>query len=229
MNLTPFVDIHTHPLRTKGDIITVQNLFPGEGFAAFGGRNFYSVGLHPWHIKLEEEENNKLLEMVEDALEFDHVIFVGECGLDKLAETDFQEQKRVFKAQAFIAEEFEYPLIIHCVKAYNEIVEIHNQIKPSMPWILHAYNGSLELTKQLQQKNFLFSFGENLFRQKSRAVESLKYLPLDRIFLETDEYDGNVETIYKQAASLKNIPVEELKKIIWENFARIEKSISNKY
>ena len=114
----PFIDIHTHPFRNEKDTITVQNIYPGEGFAAFSGRNFYSVGLHPWHIK-SYPENNEALVMVEDALEFDHVIFIGECGLDKNCGTDFNEQFRVFEAQAFMAEEYRKPLIIHCVKALN--------------------------------------------------------------------------------------------------------------
>lgn len=223
----PFIDIHTHLSRAGGEAVTVQNIFPGEGFAAFFGRNFYSVGLHPWHIKTHGE-NDKLLRMVEDALEFDHVIFVGECGLDKKTETDFEEQIRVFKAQAFMAEEFEYPLIIHCVKAYNEVVEINKSMKPVLPWILHGYNGSPELTMQLVQKNFLFSFGQNLFNKNSKAVASFKLLPLNKIFLETDQYDGAVEKIYNQAAKIKRISVEVLKKAVWENFGRIERTITNR-
>ena len=68
MGLVPYINIHTHPQRVEKDAVTVQNIFPGEGFAAFFGRNFYSIGLHPWHIK-SPDENNKLLEMVEDALD----------------------------------------------------------------------------------------------------------------------------------------------------------------
>ena len=227
MSQVPFINIHTHPSNVEKDVVSVQNIFPGEGFAAFFGRNFYSIGLHPWHIK-SPEENNKLLEMVEDALEFDHMIFVGECGLDKKCENDFEEQIRVFKAQAFMAEEYQYPLIIHCVKSYNEIVEIHNSMRPAMPWIFHAYNGSVELTKQLLDKQFLFSFGENLFKPKSKAVKSFKSLPLEKIFLETDEFNGKVEKIFQQAAKLKRVSLEVLKKAIWENFDRIERSITNR-
>ena len=228
MESIPYIDIHTHSYREKMDAITVQNIFPGEGFAAFFGRNFYSVGLHPWHIKTHVE-NDILLSMVEDALEFDHVIFVGECGLDKKVNTDFEEQKRVFKAQAFMAEEYNYPLIIHNVKAIQEILEIHREMNPVLPWILHGYNGSLELTQQLENKGFLFSFGENLFHAEKKAIQSFQYLPLEKIFLETDESGASVDKIYEQAALLKKIPLDELKKKIWENFARVEQSISNKF
>ncbi len=228
MQTVPFVDIHTHLFRTEKETITVQNIFPGEGFAAFSGRNFYSVGLHPWHIKTEEE-NNEMLSQVEEALEFDHVIFVGEAGLDKRTETDFDEQKRVFEAQAFMAEEYQKPLIIHCVKAYNEILEIHKKMEPKMTWIFHSYNGSVEMTRQLAHQNFIFSFGEILFLPGTKAIDSFKNLPLNKIFFETDEYDGNVEHMYKQGARLKNISEEEIIMTVWDNFNRIENKLMSRF
>jgi TatD DNase family protein len=226
MNLIPYIDFHTHPFRNEKDTVIVQNIYPGDGFAAFTGRNFYSVGLHPWHIGTEKE-NNVALQMVEEALEFDHVIFVGEAGLDKLANTDFNEQKRVFEAQAFIAEEYKYPLVIHCVKALNEVIQLRKKMSPVMPWILHAYNGGIEITKQLANMNFMFSFGESLFRSNSKGIESFKYIDLDKLFFETDEQEMDVETVYKQGAKLKEISIEQLKAAIWNNFNRIEKSLSS--
>lgn len=226
MNPLPYIDIHTHPFHKETDTIIVQNIFPGDGFAAFSGRNFYSVGLHPWYIK-SHDENNELLVMVEDALEFDHVILIGECGLDKVYTTNFEEQKRIFEAQAFMAEEFRKPLIVHCVKAYNEVLELHKKMHPEIPWIMHGYNGSIEITKELEKRGILFSFGESLFNENSKAVDSFKYLELDKIFFETDEFDGEVYKMYERAATLKGIPVEELKKSIWLNFNRIENISSN--
>ena len=221
MNSLPYIDVHTHLYRIERETVTVQNIFPGEGFAAFSGRNFYSVGLHPWHVKAPEENNEWLLQ-VEDAVEFDHVIFIGECGLDKKVDNDFNEQQRVFEAQAFMSEEVKKPLVIHCIKAYNEVIEMHKKLHPEMPWIMHGYNGSLEMTKQLAGKNFLFSFGENLFKNGAKAIDSFKYLPLDRIFFETDEFEGDVDKMYEKGAELKELPVEKLKEAVWKNFNRIE-------
>lgn len=217
----PFIDIHTHKPEFAGDQVTVRNLLPGDAIPAFTGKNFYSVGLHPWRIGTEAEDNERML-MMEDALEFDHVIFVGECGLDKLAETGFEEQMRAFQAQAFMAEEFRKPLIIHCVKAWNEIAEMHKKNKPTVPWIFHGYNGSVQLTRQLSGKNILFSFGELLLRENAKAVESFKILPLEKTVFETDESVSPVEKIYRRGAELKNISVEKLKEAVWENFNRIE-------
>jgi len=221
MNPIPYIDIHTHPIKNYKDTITVQNIYPREGFAAFNGRNFYSAGLHPWHIKSSDKNNSELV-MIEDAIEFDQVIFIGECGLDKKAEGNYDEQKRVFEAHAFLAEEYKKPLIIHCVKAFNEIIELHKKLHPQMPWIMHGYNGNIQTTKQLEKMGILFSFGENLFKLDSKAVESFKYLPIEKIFFETDEYYGEVEKMYIQGAKLKNMSLEIFKKAVWENFNRIE-------
>lgn len=203
------------------ETVKVINLYPGDAIPAFKGNSFYSVGLHPWKLK-SNEENNSFLEMMEDALEFDHVIFAGECGLDKITGADFEEQKRVFTAQAVMAEEYGKPLIIHCVRAYNEVLELYNNVHPSVPWILHGYVGSPEMTRQLSGKKFIFSFGKILFRENAKAIESFRTLPLEEIFFETDEYNGPVEDIYRRASEIRNIPVEEFKHAIWENFNRLE-------
>jgi len=220
-NLVPYIDLHTHLLQKENDTVTVRNLFPGESIPLFDGRNFFSVGLHPWKIK-SEAENNERLVMMEDALELDHVIFVGECGLDKITNTDFDEQKRVFKAQAFMAEDFKIPLIIHCVKAYNEVIELHKKLHPTVPWIFHGYSANLQVSEQLVKSNILFSFGKILFNGNAKALESLCFLPSEKLFFETDEYEAGVENIYKKAAEIRNCSVEGLKRSVWENFNRIE-------
>lgn len=228
MNQIPFIDIHTHSDRPEFETLTVRNIYPGEGFAAFTGRNFYSVGLHPWHIKSESDNNEQLI-MIEEALDFDHVCFVGECGLDKVVKNDFEEQKRIFRAQAFMAEEFKRPLIIHCVKACNEVLEMHKKLHPEMPWIMHGYSGNVETTIRLAKQNFFFSFGENLSRATSKSAKAFQYLPLEKIFFETDEYNGDVEKIYDMGAKIKDVSIEMLQKSIWNNFSRVEKTLLSRF
>ncbi len=228
MNPVPFIDIHTHPNHTESETIIVQNMFPGDGFAAFTGRNFYTIGLHPWYLKTPEE-NDEMIHKLEDALDFDHVCFVGECGLDKKVKVDFNEQMRVFRAQIFLAEEYKRPVIIHCVKAYNQAHDLHRKLHPEMPWIMHGYQGNVQTTQLLVKRGIFFSFGKSLFDEKSKSIESLKYLPMERIFFETDEYNGDVEQIYKRAAVLKNVSLDILKTEVWNNFNRIESSLISRF
>jgi len=209
MNTKTFIDIHTHSLSSEPGVITVVNKFPDEEIHNSTDSNFYSVGLHPWHIK-NFGQNNESIDNVRILAGFKQVCFVGECGLDKICKTDFEEQKRVFVAQIAISETFQKPLVIHCVRAFNEIIEIHNQIKPSMPWIMHGYNGNIEITRQLEKKNIFFSFGKSLFDVKSKSISSFKALPLNRIFFETDEYSSSIKDIYERGVELKNIELDKL-------------------
>lgn len=197
MTTTPYINIHVHNAKKTTETITVQNLFPGDEIPVFSGRNFYSAGIHPWDVGTKKE-NNKALLLIEEALELPHVIFVGESGLDKLADADFAEQCRIFEAQAIMSEKFEYPLVIHCVKAYNEVIELRKKLNPAMPWIMHGYNGSVEITKQMADLGILFSFGKNILHDESKAVKSLKTLTADKIFFETDESDIDVKNSIPQ-------------------------------
>lgn len=228
MNRVPFIDIHTHFRKFNPENIVVRNVFPGDVFEDFEGCNYYSVGLHPWKIKTPEE-NDIMLNRIEIALESEHVCFVGECGLDKKVETDFKEQVRVFWLQAILAEKYKRPLLIHCVKAYNEIFELHKKMHPEMPWIMHGYNGNIQITEQLAKRGIFFSFGKSLFNENSKSLESLRYLPLEKIFLETDEFEGEIEQVYEKAASLKSISVEVLKTEVRNNFSRIESSFIERF
>ena len=221
MKSFPFIDIHTHHAQGADGIVKVVNLFPGNNIPAFSGKNFYSVGLHPWSLKTKGENTNSLL-MIEEALEFDHVLFAGECGLDKISGADFEEQKRVFIAQAIMAEEYQKPLMIHCVRAYNDIIELYNSHRPSVPWIFHGYTGSREMSEQLLQKQIFFSFGKVLFNEKTKAVDSLKFLPIEKVFIETDDSDLPLSAVYAKAAEIKDLSVQEFKEAVWKNFNRLE-------
>ncbi len=108
------------------------------------------------------------------------------------------------------------------LRAYNDVIGLYNKIHPTVPWILHGYSGNIQITEQLAGRNILFSFGEILFKQEAKAIESFQFLSPEMIFFETDEFEGDVEKMYKQGAELKGMDAEVLKKNIWENFNRIE-------
>jgi TatD DNase family protein len=154
---------------------------------------------------------------------------VGETGLDKTCDTNFNEQQRVFHAQAIIAEENNCALIIHSVKTYNEVLKLRIDMQPAMPWILHGYNGNLQQTEQLSQHGFLFSFGKLIFDEGSKATDSFKRLPLEKVFFETDEYSGGIENIYRAGAEIKKIDLNFLKEEIWNNFSVLEKLLLSRF
>jgi len=215
-----YIDIHTHKEYSEPELITVRNLFPGEGFKAFHKNNYYSAGLHPWHIQ-SQEENNSMLIQIEQAVQHDHVVFIGECGLDKISGTDQKEQKRVFEKHIELARKFHKPMIIHCVKTCNEILEFRKKNSTGNPCILHGFRGPVQQAMQLEKNGFLFSFGKILFEGNVKTEEAFRRLPLDKIFLETDEFSGSVREIYRKASIIRNIPISLLIKSVKENFERL--------
>ena len=98
-----------------------------------------------------------------------------------------------------------------------------------MPWIMHGYRGNAQITQLLAKHGIFFSFGMSLFDDHSKSVESLRYLPMEKIFFETDEFDGEVESIYEKAAILKNVSLDILKIEVWNNFHRIESSLISRF
>jgi TatD DNase family protein len=215
-----YIDIHTHKTYSEPDLITVQNLFPGEDCKTYQKNHYYSAGLHPWYIQTAEV-NNRMLLQVEQAVQQDQVIFVGECGLDRICGTDQQEQKRVFEKQIELAVRVQKPLLIHCVKTCNEMLEFRKKNLTENPWILHGFRGPVQLAMQLEKFGFLFSFGKALLEKNKKTEEAFRRLPLNKIFLETDAFSGAIREIYKKASEIRNIDIVLLAESLRENFNRL--------
>ena len=214
------IDIHTHKNYSPPEIIVVRNIFAGEDPDGSDQGQYYSVGLHPWHIK-QDTENQKLIEQVELSATSEKVIFIGECGLDKVCGIDPDIQKEIFIAQAEIAEKTGKPVIIHCVRSYEEVFKIRRDLKATSPWILHGFAGSIQLAEQLAGSGFLFSFGKILFYPKMKATEAFRKLPVEVLFLETDEFPAGIEEIYQKASFLRDTNILQLAESIESNFNRL--------
>jgi TatD DNase family protein len=204
----------------QSDLLSVLNLFPEE-FDQIKEDGLYSIGLHPWEICKGDRE--KKIEIVKVHGARPEVIAVGEIGLDKYKE-EFDLQKDVFIRQIEIAKTLQKPIIIHCVKAFSELSEILKLTKPPLPVILHRYSGNKTIVDQLIKYNCFFSFGHELFNERSKTHRVFKAIPLSRIFLETDDSDYDIEDIYKKAADLKEIKPDDLILAIRNNFARCFKT-----
>ncbi len=205
-----YIDIHAHRKRENENVFSLQNISPEE-FIQLPDckKSYFSVGIHPWHIDATVDKKIKILKQIASNTT---ILAIGETGLDKSCNTGFDLQKKVFNAQILIAQEVKKPLIIHCVKAYNEIRQLLKENQTNVPVIFHGFRGKPQLAEDLTNAGFYLSFG-NLFNK-----ESLRAIPLDRIFLETDDKEIEIEKIYALAAEVKGIPVEELSKKIRENF-----------
>ena len=205
-----FINIHSHQRRQKKEIV-ITNLYNHFEQAVAGGN--CSAGLHPWYLNettwveemkaLDQYSNNK------------NILAIGECGLDKICTTDFLLQEKVFAAQIALANKINKPLIIHCVKAYEELVQQLQQNSNRVPVIFHGFNKNKILAKQLVSKGFYLSFGKAL--QQPAIQELIKILPVDKIFLETDDAGISITEIYVSAAQALQIDINSLSLQIKKN------------
>jgi TatD DNase family protein len=195
-----YFNAHTHLSNTS---TSIYNLIVGKDNSTSG---FFSAGIHPWHISAPEVQFQILSELATEP----KCLAIGECGLDKLCSSPFGQQMEVFKKQIELAEKLEKPLIIHCVKAFDELLKIKKSSKTGVPWVIHGFNQKNEMAKQLQAQGFYFSLGKALLNPESNSSKWLNHLPINRLFLETDDAEISIEQIYKVAASTLNLAESEL-------------------
>lgn len=205
------INLHTHQKSKRLDVVDIVNQYPQERDAS---ASFFSVGIHPWHI--EEAVLEKEYELVFQYAQEATALAVGECGLDKRIATPLVVQQRVFERQLRIAQELQKPVIVHCVAAYDEVMQLVKQEKITVPIVFHGFSKNHQLAQQLVKAGCYLSFGKTLLKDPTRAT-ALLGTPLEHLFLETDSSDYTIEEVYNKAASLLSLPLEELEEQLIKN------------
>ncbi|HKC69537.1 MAG TPA: TatD family hydrolase [Bacteroidia bacterium] len=207
-----YIDIHTHKKKPAG--VSIINYL--DNFSKLPAAGFFSVGIHPWYIN--EATENRFNELTEISRR-PNVLAIGECGLDKVCNTNFTLQQQYFIKQIQLANTLRKPVIIHCVRAYNETIQLLQQQKVQVPAIFHGFNKNNTLAKQLINKGYYLSFGKHLLT--TTVAETFKTIPLEKIFLETDDSEMRIEDIYQAAANIKNVSITDLKKQLIKNVLHV--------
>jgi len=193
------IDIHTHQ---KKEGRTIINCYPSDFYPQEG--LWYSVGIHPWYVSDVSSTNDNDFRNLEKAVVHPQVLALGECGLDKRCDKDLDLQIKIFEQQIKLSEKIRKPMILHVVHAYNEVITLYKKYSPHQSWIIHGFRGKAEITKQLLKEGFYFSVGEHYSQQ------SLSVIPIDRLFIETDESALPLDTIYSNVAKCLSIPMKQL-------------------
>lgn len=213
-----FINLHTHQFTNDSSILEVVNQYPWEFDEAIPT---YSIGIHPWYI--DENRLKSDLKLIDEKLESKECLALGECGIDKRIEIQLEIQKEVFVKQILIAEKHQKPLILHCVAAFQEIIEIKKQLKVKVPMIIHGFSKNEQVAKQLIDNGFYISFGKYLM-QKPELKSVFQTMPNDRFFLETDTIKESINQVYQLAADYKKMELTEIKQTIKNNFIKVFKS-----
>lgn len=166
-------DVHTHNPDARDAIINVE-----PGFTAYRPDALYSIGIHPWNTPLATPQ--LLATLATEALR-PQIVAIGEAGLDRLQGGPLDRQIQLFESQVAISERLEKPLIVHCVRAWSELLALHRKLRPRQPWVIHGFRGKPELARQLLDSGLYISLGERY------NPATLAIIPHDRLLRETDD------------------------------------------
>lgn len=166
-------------LNSCRSVLNVCNAYPSYAYPM--------LGLHPEDVKADYKEQLALIRTIIDE---NNPIAIGEVGLDYYWSREFErEQLDAFRIQVEWSVETRLPLMIHCRKAQNEMINLLRQYKKDLPGgVFHCFTGNEKEAEQLLQfDRFVLGIGGvSTFKKSPLPVVLPKSVPLDRIVLETD-------------------------------------------
>lgn len=209
-----YINLHTHHLSQDDGVFLFNNRF-GYDKNMFTGK-YFSVGIHPWDVHVIQSKHIVELELL---IQNTNCLAVGECGLDKVCKSDFRQQKHFFDLQLQMAVRYNKPVIIHCVKAYDELFGICKTYHSKIPLIIHGFNKTDELAIQLINKGFYLSVS-SAFLYKTKLSGQL----LDKLFLETDDKPQMpISEVYDLASRKFSLDKDSFQEKIYHNFTTLFK------
>lgn len=191
----------------------------------------HSLGIHPWELVAPFDMELYALKFGELKNLFSpKVLAIGECGFDRrradIAPVDIQET--IFKWHMDWAMKEKRPLVVHCVKAYSDLLKMLKSAHYAGKILLHDFGGSLEEANKLLDYDSYFSFGHRLIHPNDKRLETLRGLPKDRLFLETDgQTDIGIVEIYTKAGDLLNLNQKQLEVQFEKNLADFFSNLDN--
>lgn len=193
-----YIDIHTHR-------------------PADGRTTIRTAGIHPWDAATVDPA--EAVRRIDRAAA--NIDAVGEIGLDFAAAADRGAQEELFRAQLGAAVRLGLPVVLHCVRAFEETMRALRGGEPRAV-IFHGFIGSAVQAQRATARGYMLSFGERSLRSP-RTLEALRQTPDERLFLETDDSETPIGEIYARAAAVRACTVGELAAITETNYERIFK------
>lgn len=218
------IDIHTHGFRANHTVTSymVREYDPANRSAS----GFITLGVHPWELdpgNPEKEFENQFAE-VRTAAEEGRILAIGECGIDRRkVKIDPELQKLFFVRHVKLAEEFALPLIIHSVRAHSDVLSIRKLHKKT-PWLIHGFFGSRQELEDCLRLDVRISPGLalqlHMGTHSKKLTDAIRHIPDSSLFLETDGISTPISEIYRMVSEIRGQSVEELARIVAENFNR---------
>ena len=203
---------------------------------------YTTCGISPNDIPQNEEKLwkniDKIRDLVKENIEDKKIVAIGEIGLDYYWEKDLQRrelQRQAFIKQIEMANVFDLPIVIHTREAVMDTIEILKNHIVNKKGVFHCCPLNRELVKEALKLGFYISFaGPITFKNSKNANEIIQMVPNDKILIETDSPylapepvrgtrndPRNVKYIAQKIADVKDISLEEVAKITYENAEKV--------
>lgn len=197
---------------------------------------YSSVGVHPHEAeKMTEKDYEELKELSKKP----KVVAIGEAGLDYFYDHSPRDiQKYWFARQIGLAKETGLPIIIHDRDAHEDTIDVMKSENAYVcGGVLHCFSGSVEMAKTILDMGFYIAIGGVVtFKNAKKMVEVAKYLPMDRLLIETDapylspepyrgarNYSGLVRLVAEKIAEVRGINFEDVAMATYENGKKLFK------
>ncbi|MBQ7791139.1 MAG: TatD family hydrolase [Rikenellaceae bacterium] len=218
--MAPYVDFHTH--RRSGDaleILNVEALDAGAVARACQQGQPFSLGVHPWRADVSQTELQEAFSRIEQCVNVDGFVAIGECGLDWVSQVARAAQMSVFEQQIELAHRLAMPVVLHCVRAFEEVMLRLSQAKIERA-VFHSFVGSPQQAERVVREGYFCSFSPRSLASP-RTREVIKAIAPSVMLVERDECECSIEEVYEAVATLRKCSVEELREIVFDNYKRL--------
>lgn len=201
-----YIDCHSHQTGQKTlELLRIESLRLEQ--LANPLPTAYSIGLHPCYLI---DMTNEAIRSLSEHVETYRPIAIGEAGIDKLSHAPLSDQISALNAQIELSEHYKLPIIIHCVRGWNELKDLRRRHKPQMPWIIHGFRKQPLLAQELLNLGYHLSFGYYAH------LGSLKLaFEHERLLLETDTHtERSIQYLYRHTAKVLHTDITKLSQSI---------------
>jgi len=192
-----------------------------------------ALGIHPYFLSDFDASHLQLLEQYLATQQ--GIVAVGEFGLDKAVDFPFAQQLQICKQQLLLAKRYELPVILHCRKAHNELIQLLQQVKLPRGGVIHGFSGSTQLGMQYIKLGFKLGIGGVItYPRALKTRKAVTELPLSSLLLETDSPDmpisgdqgdrnepANIAKVLHSLAKLRQQPEKLIAKISLRTFSEL--------
>ena len=192
---------------------------------------YCSAGIHPHDSQNVDKD---YIQQIELMMRSKRMIAIGEIGLDYFRNISSKKsQIKVFNELLQLADNINKPIIFHNREADQDIIDILSSY-PNVIGVSHCFSSTLSTAKKLLDLGYFISFSGNLTFKNSNLPSVAKYLPLDRLLVETDSpylspepfrgkpnEPGRTRYIAEKLAEIHNISFESIAEQTTKNINKL--------